>query len=344
VSQISTETVPRLYARLGANHGYAIDGDVAQLYADVEFLKTPPLTGTWALQLWACDQPHAGGPLIGVKVAEAALGGCADAGDSARRLDAEAQAHVPGGQRDYAMVLVLASKDAGHDTRVHDFANYPARQQFVTPQLDGRVGYRIDEDDVVIEVDAIRSPRPSDNISGSLSLDLCALAPPYHGGTFEGHVLGRVDLERLAGQTSLDSVVRRVPFSPPPAGNWEIVLMLREWAGPTGYVTRDFARFVVPYIVAETTPSSETTIEATTPQPSEDSAVVHAPSVVAQRSTRVAVNRATAAELAAIKGLSRKVAAEIVKRRPYKSIDALIDVRGIGPRLLDKLRAEVTLD
>jgi hypothetical protein len=344
VSQISTETVPRPYARLGANHGYVIDGDVAQLYADVEFLETPPLTGNWALQLWACDQPHAGGPLVGVKVAEAALDRGLDAGDSARHLDAEAHAHVPGGQRDYAMVLVLACGDAVHDTQVHDFANYPARQHFVTPHLDGRVGYRIDGDQVVLEVDAIRSPRASDNISGSLSLELCALAAPYRGGTFEGHVLGRVDLGRLPGQTSLDAVVERVSFSPPPAGNWEVALMLREWAGPTGYVTRDFARFVVPYIVSESTPVSETTIEPTTPQPSEDSAVVHPPSVSNQQSTRVAVNRATAAELAAIKGLSRKVAAEIVKRRPYKSMEALIEVRGIGPRLLDKLRTELTLD
>ena len=321
-----------------------IDGDVAQLYADVEFLKTPPLTGNWALQLWACEQPHAGGPLVGVKVAEAALAGHPDAGDSARHLDAAAHAQVPGGQRDYAMVLVLACDDAGHDTQVHDFANYPARQHFVTPHLDGRVGYRIDGDEVVIEVDAIRSPRASDNISGSLSLELCALAVPYRGGTFEGHSLGRVDLGRLAGQSSLEAIVERVPFSPPPVGNWQVSLMLREWAGPTGYVTRDFACFVVPYIVSASTPVSETTIEATTPQPSEDSAVVHPPSVSNQHSTRVAVNRATATELAAIKGLSRKVATEIVKHRPYQSIDALIDVRGIGPRLLDKLRAELTLD
>ena len=96
----------------------------------------------------------------------------------------------------------------------------------------------------------IRNPRVSDNISGSLSLELWALADSYRGGPFEGHALGRVDLGRLAGQTSLDAVIQRVPFSPPPAGNWEIVLMLREWAGPAGNVTRDFARFAVGYTVS----------------------------------------------------------------------------------------------
>jgi len=363
VSQISTDIVLRPYVRLGANHGYVIDGDVAQLHADVEFLETPPLTGKWALQLWACEQPHAGGPLLGVKVAEAALSEPLDASDNAQRLDAAAQAQVPGGQRDYAMVLVLASGDNGH-TQVHDFANYPVRQQFVTPHLDGRIDYRIDGEHVVLEADAIRSPRASDNLSGSLSLELWALAETYRGGTFEGHALGRAELGRLAGQTSLSAVVERVPFSPPPAGNWEIVLMLREWAGPTGYVTRDFTRFADRFIVPEPTPASatnaavatpvtDTTIAAATPAtdtnvvkatPGEDSAAVQAVPVSAERVARVSVNRATAKELAAVKGLSRKVADAIVKGRPYKSIDGLTAVRGIGEKLLDKLRANLTLD
>ena len=273
----------------------------------------------------ACDQPHSSGPLVGVKVAEAALNGSLDGSERARRLDAEAQAHVPGGQRDFAMVLVLASGNAGHYTQVHDFANYPARQQFATPHLDGRVGYRIVGDDVVLEAERIRSPRASDNVSGSLRLELWALAEAYRGGTFDGHALGHVDLGRLAGQHSLDSVAERVRFSPPPAGNWKIVMMLREWAGPAGYVTRDFARFAVDYTVSEPTPVSETKIAAAIPQPREDSTAVRVPVVVDRRPARLAVNRATVVELAAIKGLSRKVATEIVKGRPiYKSFDALI--------------------
>ena len=43
--------------------------------ADVELLDIPALAGNWVLQLWACDQPHTSGPLVGVKVAEAALNG-----------------------------------------------------------------------------------------------------------------------------------------------------------------------------------------------------------------------------------------------------------------------------
>jgi DNA uptake protein ComE-like DNA-binding protein len=91
--------------------------------------------------------------------------------------------------------------------------------------------------------------------------------------------------------------------------------------------------------------ASETDTAAALPQPSEDSgSAEQAVSTGDQSSARVAVNRATARELAAIRGLSRTVAAEIVKGRPYKSIDSLLSVRGIGPKLLDKLRAGLTLD
>lgn len=145
MSQISTNTVPSPYARIGANHGYVIDGDIARLYADVELLHNPPLAGNWALQLWAGAAPHTGGPLAGVKIAEADLRAHVDAHDIASwRLDARAEARVPGGQRDYAMVLVLASGDGTQCNQVHDFANYPARQRFVTPHLDGSVAYEID--------------------------------------------------------------------------------------------------------------------------------------------------------------------------------------------------------
>ena len=44
-------------------------------------------------------------------------------------------------------------------------------------------------------------------------------------------------------------MTERVPFSPATDGNWEIVMMLREWAGQAGYVTRDFARVDSRYIV-----------------------------------------------------------------------------------------------
>lgn len=324
MSQITTFTAPRPYARLGANHGYSIDGDVALLHADVEVLDVPS-SGNWALQLWACDSPHTGGPLSGVKVAEAELTTSAEAIEQVTRLTADAQAHVPGGQRDYAMVLVLASGERGHFNQIHDFANYPARQRFITPHLTGSVEYAVDGEQLVLKAEAVVNPREADNLSGSLRIDLWALTTPYIGGNFDGFLLGSVDLGRVAGQSLLPEIAASVPFIAPPTGEWHVVMMLREWAGPAGYVTRDYAGFAVPYVVPR-----EITLEPVIARNDNKTE--------SDEPARVSVNTASAAELESIKGISKGVAKGIVKGRPFESLDALLEVRGIGPKLLEKLR------
>jgi DNA uptake protein ComE-like DNA-binding protein len=234
-------------ARLGPNHGYRIEGDIALLHADIALSSAH--RSQWALQLWACERPFSGGTLRGVKVAEAALP-LADAAET-QRLDAEALARVPGGQRDYSMVLVLASGSNGAFDQIHDFANYPARERFITPHLDGSVGYQIDGSEVVLRADGIRNPRAADNLSGSLALELWALTDTYQGGPVEsGSLLASVDVGRIAGESTIVSFEQRVTFNPPVAGRWNVVLMLREWA-PAGYVTRDFCTFAQQYEVAE---------------------------------------------------------------------------------------------
>ena len=373
-------------ARLGANHGYLIDGDVARLHADVEGLNGRHTAGRLALQLWACEAPHTGGALAGIKVAETTLSGSGDALMPSFRIDAEADAFVPGGQRDYAMVLVLSS-DANGEHRVHDFANYPARQRFMTPHFDGRVGYRIDDDHVVLEAAAIHSPRANDNISGSLSLELWAVTHPYRGGRVDGHLLGRTDLGRLAGQESLTAIAARTPFTPPAPGEWEVVMTLCEWTEAAGYVTRDHARFAIPYLVvseptivspasvapvapdtADAAPPAQTVAQpvaetvgrlvtqppahaehaadATTLRRGELAAAGRAAAgraAAGRAAAGVSVNHATVDEIAAVKGMSRKVAELIVKGRPYGSLDALVNVRGMGPKLLAKLRSYLSL-
>src|SRR5688572_6175138 len=131
-------------ARLGPNHGYRIEGDMALLHADVSVeLDIVDRHAQWALQLWACDTPFDGGSLSGVKIAEATLP-LPEHTPEPQRMDAEALASLPGGHRDYSMVLVLASGAPGAFNQIHDFANYPARERFITPHLEGSVGYQID--------------------------------------------------------------------------------------------------------------------------------------------------------------------------------------------------------
>ena len=89
------------------------------------------------------------------------------------------------------MVLVLASGDAGHYTQVHDFANYPARQQFATAHL-SMVASAITSSETTwcSKPNGFAARRASDNISGWLHLELSAFAEAYRGGTFDGHELG----------------------------------------------------------------------------------------------------------------------------------------------------------
>jgi len=60
------------------------------------------------------------------------------------------------------------------------------------------------------------------------------------------------------------------------------------------------------------------------------------------------LNRATAAELDALPGIGPVLAGRIVDRRlrtgPYRHVDDLLEVPGIGLRLLDRLRPLVTVD
>ncbi|MEY4513716.1 MAG: hypothetical protein RLZZ450_5838 [Pseudomonadota bacterium] len=238
------------WVSLGQNHGYRFEGDTAILNAE---LAIEPLAREddfdrsehWALQLWACEAPHEGGPLRGIKVAEAAL-----ALPPLREhdyLETAAFAQLPPAQRAYSMVLVLASGTAGAYDQVHDFSNYPARQEFAAPHLDGSVGYRLEDDAVVLQAEGVRNPRDVDNISGSLSLELWALRAPYAGGAFEGLLLASAELERLAGQSEERAIERRVPLAQPPVGEWQLALMLREWTEAAGYLTRDFCNFASPY-------------------------------------------------------------------------------------------------
>ena len=53
----------------------------------------------------------------------------------------------------------------------------------------------------------------------------------------------------------------------------------------------------------------------------------------------LSVNSATADQLAAVKGLPTKTAEAIVKNRPYRAIDDLLKVKGMGAKLLEKIRS-----
>jgi hypothetical protein len=240
---MNPDTIEHAFIRFSGDSGYSRHGDTVSLYADrIHNLYTSGVTsGSLALQLWACQAPYAGGHLTGWKLAELKLGIL-----EAHHFIAPVKADVPGyfpEHGDYAIVLVIAEWDGEDFNLIHDFHNYPSRDVFLHPRLEGLVGYRcIDDGRLAVDVERIHNPRDSDNMSGTLSLELWALSEPYVVGDFAGYALGGVALGTLAGSASWQNCSYDLEISPPPPDLYTLVLMLREWDG-NGYVTRDHSNF-----------------------------------------------------------------------------------------------------
>jgi DNA uptake protein ComE-like DNA-binding protein len=339
--------------RIGSDHGYAFDGDSVRLDAEL-LIGNPEAAATleWALQLWACEAPFDGSPVRGSKVAELPVANEA-------WVSATTPAFPPAGRAAHAMVLVLASGKDGSFDQVQDYANFPQAETFVQPCLTGATGFSLAEDSVTLNVGAIDNPRAADNLSGSLSLELWAFADSKP----EGIQLASANLGSLAGQNSWYELTIDTPLLAKPAGTWNIALLLREWTN-AGYVTRDFTNFALPVSwVAEVAPKAEAAPEAkpaakpaAAPKAAEPKAVAPKavePKVAAAKAApkpaaaaapaSVSVNKASVAELVAVKGLPKAVAAAIVAARPFKTLDELVKVKGMGVKMLDKLKGSLSL-
>jgi hypothetical protein len=358
-----------LPVRLG-NHGYRFDGDFAILEAELHI--PPHCSGTdFGLELWACPAPHSGGKVQGTQVAVIALELPTPIAPYLHRVDARVAAHLPSGNADHAMVLMLVS--GGDARRVHDYANYERLQHFANPSLEGAVGYSLEGEQVVLRADGVLNPRPESNSSGTTSIELWAFTEPFAGGEPRGQRLAAAELGSVWGQHRLPLVDRRAPFTPPPAGRWHLSLLLREWTLSHGYVTRDHRNFDVVYEQAAPEPAPAAVpvatprapeklrlikpAEATAPvaipvaaaapvpaaTPVAAAASVPAAAPPATQSDLLSVNSASVDALAKLPGISLKIAKEIIKNRPFASLDALIQVRGIGDKTLRRIKSLLSL-
>lgn len=232
-------TVEHPAIRISGNSGYSRQGDTVSLFVDrIDNLNDAGIaSGDLALQLWACQAPYNGGPLTGWKLAEHPLGTLWP-NHYLAPVTADVQADFPE-SGDYAIALVVTEWDGEGYNRIHDFHNYPRRDLFLHPRIAGPVCYQcVDSTHIVVDVGRIENPREPDNLSGTLALELWALPGPYAGGAFAGHALAGFTLGSFPGGESWQDCRYELEMSPPPAGSYALVLMLREWVG-NGYVTRD---------------------------------------------------------------------------------------------------------
>ncbi len=355
-------TVTLLAAGLGPNHGYTIDGDSVHLHTDL-IIYDPAAAASrdWSLQLWACENAFTGGSPCGQLLASIGIGSLAHSDAAPAAIHATAAFQPPAGGGTFTLVLLLVADP----DEIHGYASYSRPETFLVPRLRGEAGYKIDGRRVTLEVAAIENPRDASNLSGTLALELWALPTPYSGAHFNGSPLGAAVLGTLAGQIEWNPPPLDLAFKSPPDGTWHVCLMLREWTG-TSYTTRDFINFAEPvaYTAPKPAPGENPLTQApftsepvTKSQPDPVSEPAAPPAKPARRAAvpkkkspatspaagPVSVNKATAAELSAIKGLSKPVAAAIVAARPFKSLDALLEVKGLGPKLYAKLKPSLKL-
>jgi len=330
---------PAQLAKLGANHGYQINADTVTLNAMFRVQDAAAHQRSWALQLWACPVvPNQAGDLSarGQLVASIALPPIGEIADESEGFSVTGFACTPAGRSEHVMVLALAAARDGRFTDVQDFAVYSRTETFLQPRFASVAGYRIEGDRIIIDVERIENPRPGENVSGTLALELWATKSTYCGGIFEGQPLAGVAFDGLLGQHEYACRLFDLPFTAPTAGSWSLTLMLREWT-TAGFFTRDYVNFEQRYVVAA--PEVVSAPPAKTETQSKPAGKAAKP--VADQG--VSVNSASKAELASIKGMPAKVIDGIVAKRPFKSIDDLTGVKGMGAKLLAKLRSKLKL-
>ncbi|MCB1876502.1 MAG: helix-hairpin-helix domain-containing protein [Chromatiales bacterium] len=248
---------------------------------------------------------------------------------------------------------------------MHAEKTYPEVNRAPEIALQGNCGYEVQGDRVRVTVAQIANNRDIGNLSGTLALELWALQQPYEGGDFSGIALAGTTVGEVSGQHYFADGFYDLLFSAPPAGTWHMALMLREWT-PLGYVTRDHINFALPYQVndrPEVVRSETDNVISLRFQPKEkadsDEANADAPERIekqaiaeekheaakfaAEQSSLPSVNYSSQKELAAVKGVSKKVADRIVHARPFASVDDLLRVKGIGNKFLQKIRNLISL-
>jgi len=326
---------------LGGNHGYRLDGDSVHLNAEVSLAAADLQAGcTWSLQLWASGAGFADRAPAGVKVAEFCLqpvAGCFV-------VDACVAVLPPAGQDAFTMALMLVAGHADGSVEVRDLAIYPTLQSFVQPCLTGAVECQLADGQAAIAIAGIVNPRPADNLSGTLALEVWALDAPYGGGAWTGTPVASLILGQLNGGESWSDCRYTVPAVA--ADGQALTVMLREWTA-AGYLTRDYRNLpVAPAVVAEAVVAEAVVAAESSPAPSAPAKPAPAKKATAKKAAAepaaaLSINTATLAELAAVKGLSRAVASAIVAGRPYAGVEDLLRVKGVGQKLLEKVGARL---
>ena len=287
-------------ARLGASHGYRLDGDTVHLNASfVSADATRADAGrAWSLRLVAAAEAPASAEAILAAhvVTEAPLPPLSELTGAVENYEVAAGALAPSGKREYHLALALLAREADGAVAVQDFFAYARPEAFLQPRLVGAVGCWFESDtELVLDVDHIVNPRAADNVSGTLSLEVWALATSYSGGAFDGTPVAGAILGSLAGNDGWHVGALHLNAIRPAADARHLVVMLREWNG-AAYATRDHVSFALPAPVSAVPAETATAPAAETQEVAEIEASVAAMEAAESAASAVEAEDGTAAD------------------------------------------------
>ncbi len=232
------------------------------------------------------------------------------------------------------------------------------QQTDITSSVDialiGNCGYKIENDRVIVDVAKIANQRSVGDLSGTLAIELWALKQAYDGTDFSGVPLAATTIGEIAGQHYIDNCRYDLVFQEPEKGSWQLTLMLREWT-ETGYVTRDYVNFALPYLVAATpavtrdSSANVINVRFSDSRKSATAAAAENPAPIDAEAAMISDQPATSPEeLPANSGgnqdppsaeeVRRNKAEDIARQQPDASGNELPDSNDIGQTWLQKLR------
>ncbi|MEP0072886.1 MAG: helix-hairpin-helix domain-containing protein [Marinomonas sp.] len=209
-------------------------------------------------------------------------------------------------------------------------------------------GYKIENDRVMLSADFIGSNRDELNMSGTIQIAFNA--QNQQSTEPQSVLLASTTIGELRGQHFLSDCYYDLLFQHPPAGTWQLSLQLKEWDG-LEYALVDEVFFDFLYQTqamsdAADAYSNEHTTDLIEPEsvlPKES--ITHTEPVI---ETQVSgdghhiINKIKKTELRAVKGVPKRALERIIAERPFQSERAIINVKGMGPKMLMKMLEQLS--
>lgn len=374
---------PSSIARLGENHGYRFEGDFVHLNAEVNFADAELAAGrSWALQLWASDRGFSGAELSGVKVAEMPIQPVAGsvlvtglcnamppAGTADHVVGLALVASAADGQPQVGDLAVYPAGEVFLQPRLAGKVACTVNDGMTDLAIDAIANPR-EADNVsgtlVLEVWALDAPYAGGSWTGS---PVASVVVGVLGGGSEltaCHfsvpaalpVAGAALTVMLREWTPAGYVTRDYRnFAATPAA---LAVVTKVAAAVTTEVAAKVEAVVKAAPAAKAKPKAA--VVAAKPAAAVKAPVVEARQAEAEKAEvapaakpakkaastkaaarQVSVNQGSEAELLAVKGLPPSVARAIIAARPFATLDEVCKAKGMGPKMLAKLRDQFVL-